>query len=383
MSSIRKCKACNRAVKGHPGPYGMAKCKNVPLDEDEEADLMKTNEMEVVQEFYEENKDDTESHVNVVANLTKQKHGLQSVIETVQPKETVENNLVAESLVEDPNDVSGNSECSDEDDDDASHFLNEYGNKSVAKRNDDIKYDGLNRSSDTANDDEEMESDDDPKVFDINDHAEKPPVNEEECMDEIPDCSLGEVSLTFGAATSEEERRRLYSQSDNNVDIRNLILGRAFVLCFCDNFDCECEGEVKFDESLKGQVGVVENMYLDPREDSEIDLEPKVSFIKTGWKAHEPNIIKFKLGLVSTPGVLSSTGEMVLTASRLVEMVKGRKELSTVITGRLGLTLKLGKEYTDAGYRSNMKFKDLECNLFMIEEEGGEAPGVNEDLRCL
>jgi len=74
---------------------------------------------------------------------------------------------------------------------------------------------------------------------------------------------------------------------------------------------------------------------------------------------------------------------MVLTASRLVEMVKGRKELSTVITGRLGLTLKLGKEYTDAGYRSNMKFKDLECNLFMIEEEGGEAPGVNEDLRCL
>jgi len=235
MSSIRKCKACNRAVKGHPGPYGMAKCKNVPLDEDEEADLMKTNEMEVVQEFNEENKDDTESHVNVVANLTKQKHGLQSVIETVQPKETVENNLVAESLVEDPNDVSGNSECSDEDDDDASHFLNEYGNKSVAKSNDDIKYDGLNRSSDTANDDEEMESDDDPKVFDINDHAEKPPVNEEECMNEIPDCSLGEVSLTFGAATSEEERRRLYSQSDNNVDIRNLILGRAFVLCFCDN----------------------------------------------------------------------------------------------------------------------------------------------------
>ena len=58
---------------------------------------------------------------------------------------------------------------------------------------------------------------------------------DEECIEEIPDCSLGEVSLSFGAATSEEERRRLFSQSDNNVDIRNLILGRTFVLCFCDN----------------------------------------------------------------------------------------------------------------------------------------------------
>ena len=52
---------------------------------------------------------------------------------------------------------------------------------------------------------------------------------------EMPDCSLGEVSLSFGATDSEEERRRIFSQSDSNVDIRNRILGRAFVLCFCDN----------------------------------------------------------------------------------------------------------------------------------------------------
>ena len=51
----------------------------------------------------------------------------------------------------------------------------------------------------------------------------------------MPDCSLGEVSLSFGATDSEEERRRIFSQSDSNDDIRNLILGRAFVLCFCDN----------------------------------------------------------------------------------------------------------------------------------------------------
>ena len=47
--------------------------------------------------------------------------------------------------------------------------------------------------------------------------------------------------------------------------------------------------------------------------------------------------------------------QVVLTASRVVEMVRGRKELSTVITGRLGLSLKLGKEFTEAGYRWECK----------------------------
>ena len=65
--------------------------------------------------------------------------------------------------------------------------------------------------------------------------------------------------------------------------------------------------------------------------------------------------------------------QVVLTANRVVEVVKGRKELSTVIMGTMGLTLKLGEEFTKAGFRSPMKFKDLECNLFMIEEEGEEA----------
>jgi hypothetical protein len=41
----------------------------------------------------------------------------------------------------------------------------------------------------------------------------------------------------------------------------------------------------------------------------------------------------------------------VLTANRVVEMVKGRKELSTVITGRIGLSLKLGAEYTKKGFK--------------------------------
>ena len=43
--------------------------------------------------------------------------------------------------------------------------------------------------------------------------------------------------------------------------------------------------------------------------------------------------------------------QVVLTANRVVEVVKGRKELSTVIMGTMGLTLKLGEDFTTAGFR--------------------------------
>jgi len=104
---------------------------------------------------------------------------------------------------------------------------------------------------------------------------------------EIPDCSLREASLCFGETASEDERLRLVSQSDANVDIRNLIMGRDFVLCLCDNFDCECEGEVHFTKSLGGETGVVEHLYMDPLSDFQSDLKPKLIFTKTGWKAKE------------------------------------------------------------------------------------------------
>ena len=57
---------------------------------------------------------------------------------------------------------------------------------------------------------------------------------------ESPDCSLGEASLCFEMEVGrDEEGRRLASMSDTNVDIRNLVIGRGFVLCLCDNVRLE------------------------------------------------------------------------------------------------------------------------------------------------
>merc|ERR1719318_2466465 len=346
----------------------MAKCKNDPINGDEAKEEQvdesaKTVEMEVAHEYGKDAKNDEMEVVeNIVTKLSKQKQVLKQkqISEDLDVDECANNSIAEQSMEDVP--------------EDASHFLEDVSeDKSDDKNKKHI--DELDPKTDLSRAEEEYP--DGSETIDENPNRTTDDKNEDadESFNnyEIPNCSLGEASLNFGEAASEEERKRLVSQSDSNVDIRNLIMGRAFVLCFCDNFDCECEGEVQFAESLKGQVGVIENLYIDPQTQPEEDLEPKLSFTKAGWKAKEPNIIKFKLGGVTKPGVVSSSGEVVLTASRVVEVVKGRKELSTVIMGKMGLSLKLWEEYINAGFRSPMKFKDLECNLFMIEQEEEEV----------
>ena len=123
MSSIRKCKACNLAVKGHPGPYGMAKCKNVPLAEDEvtevvEAVSAKTVEMEATHEYGK-----ADAKRNVVTNLTKQKHVHEEEQSEVPEVDDIDSSNAEHSMNNVPDEASKNNMESSEEENDASHFL--------------------------------------------------------------------------------------------------------------------------------------------------------------------------------------------------------------------------------------------------------------------
>merc|ERR1712059_239294 len=162
--------------------------------------------------------------------------------------------------------------------------------------------------------------------------------------------SYVEPSLFLGDSTvegEEEDRKRLMSLSDSDIDIRMLLMGRSFVLCRCANNDCDCDGEVWFPQnSLEGEVT---NLYLDPLDNNKY-LKPTLKLAKAGWKKSETNVVRLKMGGITAPGVVSSTGELVLTASRVVELVK------------------VSSFYTKQGVRSPLKYKDIECCPYMLEK---------------
>merc|ERR1712059_135982 len=195
--------------------------------------------------------------------------------------------------------------------------------------------------------------------------------------------SYVEPSLCLGDPTVEEEeedRKRLMSVSDSDIDIRRLLMGRSFALCHCHNTDCDCDGEVEFPEnSFEGEVT---DLYLDPL-GNETDFKPTLKLAKAGWKKAEPNIVRLKMGGITSPGVMSSTGELVLTASRVVELVKGRREMSTALRGSLTLQLKVSSFYTKQGVRSPLKYKDIECCLYMLGKVEDEVIENQDSSRRL
>ena len=235
MSSIRKCKACFRPVKGHPGAYGLSKCKNSPLDSeaggDPNAIMSKTNEVEVVHGeednkdvFEQENvsKDDNLETEEIIGGdfSSHNKAGVKPDEERISSENLVANLVKQVIAVEQQGQmyVSPVKEYDNEED--------EAPVRDIALKDVDTGMD------DDASTDEYEEMYVNPVPSDALDGISD---------SEIPDCSLGEASLCFEVEGrgEEAERKRLASKSDTNVDIRNLIIGRGFVLCVCDNVrDC-------------------------------------------------------------------------------------------------------------------------------------------------
>ena len=55
-------------------------------------------------------------------------------------------------------------------------------------------------------------------------------------MANLPDCSLEENFVDdFSLSKKVGRKIRVESRSDYDIDVRNLLGGNAFVICFCDN----------------------------------------------------------------------------------------------------------------------------------------------------
>ena len=179
-------------------------------------------------------------------------------------------------------------------------------------------------------------------------------------IDAFPKCSLGDASLNFDEIESSRVRNRIVSNSDTNVDIRNLIVSNHFVLCHCGNLDdeCECSGDVKFNNVLDGAIGIARNVQLDVNVDGDLELYSSLD----GWTSAKPNTLKLMFECNSVvEGTSKVEGKVVIEAKRVVEEVKGRKELSTAVRASFCTSVKSSGQ----GWKTYVNVFDL----FMIDDE--------------
>ena len=130
-------------------------------------------------------------------------------------------------------------------------------------------------------------------------------------------------------------------------------------MCVCHEEwegECDCGGSMKIDSRLNG---VILDTFLDPLTQYQTDFQPKISFLKSGWKKSRPDTIKLSVGSVSAPGIVSSRGELVVTVSRI--------QAEVTITARIQLQLGVTQQYTTKKFKNPLKFKPYECVLVKVE----------------
>jgi hypothetical protein len=204
-------------------------------------------------------------------------------------------------------------------------------------------------------------------------------------MANLPDCSLEENFVeNFSLRKNGGRKIRVESQSDYDIDVRRLLEGNAFVICFCDNTDCKCESETpQFPTELElGHLGVITDFISNPypagvaseKTESEAEKLPlHVSLLKSGWNSKSKNKIKLKVE-AKDEWIKSSNGEFTITACRVVEKIvggkmNGRKEIGTQLEGRLSIRMKSKISYVKKGYKEEVVVDTKEFNLFKIDPE--------------
>merc|ERR1711915_969083 len=93
------------------------------------------------------------------------------------------------------------------------------------------------------------------------------------------------------------------------------------------------------------------------------DLEPTLFMSHNSWKSSKPNLLKLAVRNDddSVFDVSPIEGEVLIEAQRVVEVVKGRKELSTALRARFCLSVKLCGQ--------SLRTHDDQYDLFMIDDK--------------
>jgi len=323
--AIRKCKACLQPVKGHIGPYGLAKCKN------DKENVTKLDE-KVVSEH-----DD-------IGVLTA---ALETVVVNSElPYETNENNTA----------IGPNSPRS------KVAVDNEKGGQIRARTASGQDLDSSATQGCESNDNSLLSNGEDfsTKIDDIVARLQL-------LEDENEEWNFSKCFSPILLSNPDENDTTDKSvEKSTDIDIRSILSGGRFCICHCPTTsevsECQCEGELTLDNSLSGQV---RNVFMDPSTDSKVDWAPHVKFLEERWRKDNPAVIVLGIESVGAKGVKVVDGEIIIEASLEME----GDEVHGIVKGTMSLSVQVSKKYLTKGLKNPICFRPSTFQLVNLEDE--------------
>jgi len=307
--AIRKCKACLQPVKGHIGPYGLAKCKN---------------DKEIVTKLDEKVVSEHDIGVLTAALET-------VVVNSELPSSETNENITA---------------------------IGPSPRSKVDKAEVNEKGDGGCESNDNSllSNGEEFST----KIDDI--VARLQLVEDENEEWNFSKC----FSPILLSNPNENYTTNKSVEKSTNIDIRSILSGGQFCICHCpttsEESECQCEGELTLDNSLSGQV---RNVFMDPSTNSKVDWAPHVKFLEERWRKDNPAAIVLGMESVGVKGVKVVGGEIVIEASLEME----GDEVHGIVKGTMTLSVQVSKKYLTKGLKNPICFRPSTFQLVNLEEE--------------
>ena len=339
---MRRCKACSHPVKGHPGPFGLTRCRNR-----EEGGGAGSSSKVLEQEIVELVTAFEAVDVDIKTSST----------ETVDPcsEDGQLNNQRGEPIKVDDHDLKGlklttrNIPCM----------------KKVVIDSDDTNYDqGKDGKIYSASIIDETDSDEGSLLSDGEEFSLK--------IDDIV-ARLEESLLEDGKEMTDDVPAP-------SLDIRTILSGGQFCICKCppgsDVAACQCEGELLLDRNMSG---VVNKVYLDPVEFKQ-DWKPRLKCGARGWSKDKPGVIMLQIEMLEEEGVEVLEGNVTVEAI----LVKEGDEVNGVVRGSMTLVVEVGRQLQKKGFkyvllncswnvkhlcfRNPVNFKPVKFQLIRFEE---------------
>jgi len=342
--SVRRCKACSHPVKGHPGPFGLTRCRNREEGGSAGTKVLEQEIVELVTAFEAVDVDIKTPFKDIVkGKVTNPACGsLRDIPISEDDHVGVERHEVGHNLILVDSNKLSELEAKGENGPCMKKLVSDSDDTDDDQGKGRLTFEAFIRDDETISNEDSLLS------------------NGEEFSQKIDD-----IVARLEESLLEDVKEATDEVPAPPLDIRTILSEGQFCICKCppgsDVAACECEGELLLDRNMSG---VVNKVYLDPVEFKQ-DWKPRVKCGARGWSKDNPGVIMLHIEKLQEEGVKVLEGKLNVEAF----LAKEGDEVNGVVRGTMSMVVEVGKQLLKKGFKNPVSFKPIHFQLIRFEEE--------------